>query len=51
MPIERISALDNVEKEIASCIQSAGNIKSTNLCFKTNCFIMFGIYCLYIIVY
>ena len=25
MPIERLQALDNVEKEIASCIQSAGN--------------------------
>nr|CAG4642236.1 EOG090X0LXA [Eurycercus lamellatus] len=24
MPIERLQALDNVEKEIASCIQSAG---------------------------
>lgn len=25
MPIERLQALDNVEKEIASCIQIAGN--------------------------
>ena len=24
MPIERLQALDNVEKEIAGCIQSAG---------------------------
>lgn len=24
MPLERLQALDNVEKEIASCIQSAG---------------------------
>lgn len=24
MPIERLQALDNVEKDIASCIQSAG---------------------------
>nr|CAG4638884.1 EOG090X0LXA [Cyclestheria hislopi] len=24
MPVERLQALDNVEKEIASCIQSAG---------------------------
>lgn len=24
MPIERLQALDNVEKEIASCIQIAG---------------------------
>lgn len=26
MPIERLQALDNVEKEIASCIQSAGMV-------------------------
>lgn len=27
MPLERLQALDNVEKEIASCIQSAGKIQ------------------------
>ena len=29
-PIDRLAALDNVEKEIASCIQSAGK-KSNSL--------------------
>jgi len=28
MPIERLQALDNVEKEIAGCIQSAGQALS-----------------------
>ena len=31
MPIERLQALDNVEKEIASCIQIAGML----IVFKT----------------
>ena len=42
MPIERLSALDNVEKEIASCIQSAGKIKTLrNIDFKKLCRLLF----------
>lgn len=28
-PIERIQALDNIEKEVISCLQSAGNYYDT----------------------
>ena len=32
MPIERLQALDNIEKEIAGCIQSAG-IQNSHVIF------------------
>ena len=34
MPIERLQALDNVEKEIASCVQIAGILLLKNLIYS-----------------
>jgi len=34
MPIERLQALDNVEKEIASCVQIAGMLLFKNLTYS-----------------
>lgn len=41
MPIERLQALDNVEKEIATCIQSAGNIGVRQISWFLNGYVSF----------
>ncbi len=45
MPIERLQALDNVEKEIASCVQIAGMLLFKNLTYS-NWHLKFNVYVL-----